>query len=152
MSKGSILDISIIMFMFVFFIVTSFLVLKIYKEFRTKLPENDVLTKIDNAFNIQINAIPLLIFASGIGSIILAFLIPTHPVFMPISIILLGFFIITSFFFKNFVYVFLTSNQMIELSNSYPLIANTVNNLHLIIGIIGFLIIIVMYSKSGMYE
>lgn len=158
MAKGSILDLAGIMLIVALLVITSFLIFKIYNGFRNvynpvTTEETQMLGKIDTGFGILINAIPIIIFASGIGSIILAFLIPTHPVFMPISIFLLVFFIITSFFFKTFVYNFISSNQISGISGSYPILVNIINYLPLIIGSFGFILIIVMYSKSsGGYE
>jgi len=88
----------------------------------------------------------------GISAIILAFLIPSHPVFFPLSIILLSVFILLSTMFKDVIYAFLTSDPFFSIANNYPTLGFIIDNLPYFIAIFGFILIIVMYSRTKVYE
>ena len=157
MSKGSILDLFSIIFIFSFIVVSLFLVFKVFEGIKNNIKieneiESNFISKTSTSFNIFVNSIPIVVTAAGVGSIILAFMIPTHPVFLPASVLLLVFFIVVSTTMKTFVFTFLSSEQMASLSNQFPFLASFLNNFPLVIGVVGFLIIIVMYFKRGSFE
>ena len=140
-------------------VISSFLILKFYSAFKEKYlslnpneEEISIIQKGQTLANIFVNAIPFAILTSGIGAIILAFLIPSHPIFLPVSIIMLTIFIVLSTIFSNFLWEFLNASPLVSIANQYPLVVNIVRYLPYIIGIIGTILIIVMYSKSGVYE
>ena len=140
-------------------IFISFIVFNLYNEF-----SNNLLEVIDNprvqnitargreAYDVLVSSIPFIFFGLGISAIILAFLIPSHPVFFPLSIILLSIFILLSTVFKDLIYTFLTSEPFFAIANNYPLLGFVVNNLPYLIAIFGFILIIVMYSRTRAYE
>lgn len=157
--KGSILDLGIIIFVLVVLVISSFLSAKFYTEFKTKFkamfPDETasaIFEKGDVAMGIWINLIPFLYFSCGLGAIVLAFFIPAHPIFMPISIIALVIFIIMSVAFTNVLWEFINSPLIIGIANQYPLVVSVIRYSPFIISVFGFLVIVVMYSKSGIYE
>jgi len=160
MPKGSILDLAGIIFLVCAFIISGFIVTKFYFTFKetylnTTNPtqvEQEILSKGETVSNVILGAIPFIIIASGIGAIVLAFLIPSHPVFLPISLIALIIFVVLSTAFSNFLWEFLNATPIVSIANQYPIIASIVKYLPYIIAIFGFILIIVMYSKSGVYE
>jgi hypothetical protein len=140
-------------------IFLSFIAFKLYNEF-----SNSLLGIIDNprvqnitaqgeaAYDILISSIPFIFFGLGISAIILAFLIPTHPVFFPLSIILLSIFILLSTVFKDIIYTFLTSEPFFAIANNYQFLGFVVNNLPYLIAVFGFILIIVMYARTKTNE
>jgi hypothetical protein len=139
---------------FVFFI--SFY---IYNQVSNKLAElidtpetSEILEKGQKTQDILVSSIPFLFFALGISAIILAFLIPSHPVFFPLSIILLSIFVLLSTMFKDITYTFLTTEPFLSIANNYPTLGFVINNLPYFIAIFGFILIIVMYSRTKVYE
>jgi len=159
MGKGSILDLAGILFLVCGLIIGGFLSFKFYSAFKEKysqMPmsetEQKILDKGTTSYNVLLGSIPFIIIGSGIGSIVLAFLIPSHPIFLPISIIALAIFTVLSTVFSNFLWEFLNAQPIVTIANQYPLIASIVQYLPYIITVFGIVLIIVMYSKSGSYE
>jgi len=155
--KGSILDLAGILFLVTGFVIGGFLSYKFYLAFKESYvpinqEEQTIMSKGETIYNILLNSIPFIVIGSGVGAIVLAFLIPSHPVFLPISIILLAFFVILSVVFSNFLWEFLNAQQIIVMANKFPLVASIVQYLPYIIVVFGIVLIIVMYSKSGGYE
>ena len=139
---------------FVFFIVAV-----VYNEISNKLNELINMSQVQNitsqggkAIDVFISSIPFIFFGLGISAIILAFLIPSHPVFFPLSIILLSIFILVSTMFKDVIYAFLTTDPFFSIANNYPMLGLIVSNLPYFIAIFGFILIIVMYSRTKVYE
>ena len=139
---------------FVFFIAAV-----VYNEISNKLNELINMPETQNitlqggkAMDIFVSSIPFLFFGLGISAIILAFLIPSHPVFFPLSIILLSIFILLSTMFKDVIYAFLTTEPFFSIANNYPMLGFVITNLPYFIAIFGFILIIVMYSRTKVYE
>jgi hypothetical protein len=157
--KGSILDLAGIIFLLTGMVIGGFLVFKFYTEFKEKYiqmelteGEQKIIEKGETVYKVLLGAIPFIIIGSGIGAIVLAFLIPAHPVFLPISIVALGMFVLLSVAFSNILWEFLNSLVIIDIANRFPLLVSIVQYFPYIIGVIGAILIIVMYSKSGSYE
>jgi len=139
---------------FVFFI--SF---HVYNQISEKLSELIDAPKVQNitsqgrkTYDILVSSIPFIFFGLGISAIILAFLIPAHPIFFPLSIILLSIFVLLSTMFKDLIYTFLTSDPFFTIANNYTLLGFIVTNLPYFIAIFGFILIIVMYSRKKVHE
>jgi len=152
MLKGSMLDLIFIMVFVIAVVIGGIISAKVYFSIADKLKENNMSVEIldegGKAINNFLNAVPIIILAMGVGAIILAFLIPSHPAFAPISFILLVLYMTISMTFSNVLYRFLSSESIVSVANQYPLLATIATNLHWIIGTIGFILIVVMYSKS----
>jgi len=159
MGKGSVLDLAGIIFLTCGLIIGGFIAFMFYTAFKEKYSEmsiseteQKILEKGVTIYNVLLSSIPFIIIGSGIGAIVLAFLIPSHPIFLPISILALAIFVILSTVFSNFLWEFLNSQPIIAIANQFPLIASIVQYFPYIIAVFGTLLIIVMYSKSGGYE
>lgn len=159
MAKGSILDLGAIIVIVAILVITWFLSSLIFNKFWEKYNETNpsqeeqhIMNKGSSAFNIGINMIPFVMIGSGIGAIVLAFLIPSHPVFLPLSIIALVIFMALSVVFSNVLYDFLNSSMLVGIANQYSLVVSIVKFLPHIITVFGVVIIIVMYSKAGRIE
>jgi len=157
--RGSILDLAGILLIICVLLIGSFIPFKFYEAFKERYAEMNVseqeqriLEKGESSYSVLLSAIPLIIIGAGIGAIILAFLIPSHPIFLPISILALAIFIVLSTVFSNFLFEFLSSTAIIDIANKFPLIASMVQYLPYVIAVFGAILIIVMYSKSGGYE
>jgi hypothetical protein len=131
----------------------------IYNEISNKLNELIDIPKAQNitaqgrkVYDILISSIPFIFFSLGISAIILAFLIPAHPVFFPLSIILLSIFVLLSTVFRDVIYTFLTTEPFLSIANNYPMLGFIVSNLPYFIAVFGFILIIVMYSRTKAYE
>jgi hypothetical protein len=162
--KGSLLDLGIPILILVAFVFSLFLISLFYGNIKTGLMNsvnstmrNDtfynttvpILNAGSSVFDIFINSIPLLVFGSGISMFILAFLIPTHPVFMPISIVVLIIYVVVSVVFSNILWAFINNSSIITIANNYPVVVGMIQFSPYIMAIIGTLLIIVMYSKRG---
>ena len=155
----SVTDLAGILVITTVIIFTFFIFATVYNEISNKLNELINMSQVQNitsqggkAMDIFISSIPFIFFGLGISAIILAFLIPSHPVFFPLSIILLSIFILVSTMFKDVIYAFLTTDPFFSIANNYPMLGLIVSNLPYFIAIFGFILIIVMYSRTKAYE
>ena len=148
------MDLGGVIFVLMVLVISGFLVAKVYTGFKTQFEEtvNDstsvqIVEKGSAVADVLLKAIPFIVIGIGISAIILAFMIPSHPAFMPISIIALLIFVLLSTIFSNVLYNFLLGDEIVGLANSYPLVVNMVKYLPYIITVFGFVLIIVMYSR-----
>jgi hypothetical protein len=155
----SIVDLAGILVITTAIIFTFFIAAILYSEISNKLNELINMSEVQNitmqgkkTYDILISSIPFIFFGLGISAIILAFLIPSHPVFFPLSIILLSIFILVSTMFKDVIYAFLTTEPFLSIANNYPMLGIIVTNLPYFIAVFGFILIIVMYSRTKAYE
>jgi len=91
-----------------------------------------------------------LIFTVGltIAAVIGAFLIPSHPVFFFISVLLLGMVMLIAPQFSNAWNMFIHDTSVSSIGNDYPIIVNIMENLPKIIFGMGSFIMLAMYAKS----
>lgn len=158
--KGSILDLTVIIAIMVGAVILGLIYFKLYNGFSdiflTMFPTDTVQQHIwsagNNAMATFMNMIPFLIIGSGIAVIVLAFLIPAHPIFVPLSIIVWIIYIVIAIIFSNFVWAFVNNADLIAIANQYPLVLMIVQNFPIIIAVFGMVIIIVMYAKSQEYS
>jgi hypothetical protein len=155
----SVVDLAGILVITTAIIFTFFISFYIYTQISEKLAEvidtpeaQEILEKGQKTQDIFVSSIPFIFFSLGIAAIILAFLIPSHPVFFPLSIIVLAVFVVLSVMFKDVIYTFLTTEPFFSIANNYPMLGFIVNNLPYLIAIFGFILIIVMYSRTRTYE
>jgi hypothetical protein len=164
MKKGSLADLGLLIVFAVVLVFSFFIISNMYSSFKTSYIQsvNDsgmydstqekIMasgTKVTDTF---INMTPFVILFIGIGAIILAFMIPVHPVFMPLSVFVLAVYIFLAAIFSNVLYAFITSDTMLPITNSHYIIAQLTTWLPHIIAIIGAVLIIVMYGQRGMAQ
>ncbi|MEM5853890.1 MAG: hypothetical protein QW228_05975 [Candidatus Aenigmatarchaeota archaeon] len=153
--KGTVSDLLIIMLV-VLILATTFGILyfisqKLNEGMSSVLP-NYALEKQEKAtigLGILFNSLPFLTIILGITSIILAFQIPAHPIFAPISIFILALYILLSTVFSNIFYNLGSNTILTSVFNQFPLVVYIMQYLPYVIAILGVLIIIVQYSKVG---
>lgn len=160
MRKGSIIDLSIIIIALSGTVIMGLIGFKLYQEtsnkFLTMFPTDEVQQHIwsagMNAEKTYMNMIPFLVIGAGLAVIVLAFLIPVNPIFVPISMIVWILYILVAIIFSNFTWEFVQNAQLITIANDYPLVLLLVQNLHWLVAVFGMITIIVMYSKSRSSE
>jgi len=156
--KGSLTDILSLMLFMAVVVIVAFLSLYIQTQANAGIiaaapayTQSSNSTYIMNqgvsSLGLIVGSIPFIIIGLGLASIISAFFIPSHPAFVPISIILLGFYTILATIFANIMWEFLNIAEILPLANGYPLLVSMVVNLPYIVTIFGGLLIIFMHSK-----
>jgi hypothetical protein len=98
------------------------------------------------AFTVFDTMMPFLFIGLVIASIILAFLIPTHPIFLVISII---FWVITAIVaaqFSNVFEQFANQSAIISSADKFPQTVSIFQNLPLIISVVGAVMLIAMFA------
>jgi hypothetical protein len=157
--KGSIQDLGTLIFIVTIFVTSSIFGAVLYFNLKSTIQPIDtanVTGKIfqsgDTIFSTWINSLGFIIICIGIGAVILSFFIPTHPIFLPVSIIMYVMYIILAVGFSNLLWEFLNTPGIVTTANQYPLMVYIVQYLPHIIAFIGFMIMLVMYSKRGIGE
>lgn len=89
----------------------------------------------------------LLLVGGAIAVILMAFMIPSHPVFFIISIILLLVFIVVVPQISNIYLQIAGTDSMVDLGNQYSTMTVIMQNLPLFFVVIGIIVMIVMYAK-----
>jgi len=164
MKKGSLADLGLLIVFAVVLVFSFFIIYNMYSSFKTGYIQavNDsgmydstqehILNSGTLVTDTFINMTPLIVLFIGFGAIVLAFMIPVHPVFMPLSIFVLATYIFLAAVFSNVMYDFITSDTMLPITNSHYIIAQLVTWLPHIIAIIGAVLIIVMYGQRGLAQ
>lgn len=80
-------------------------------------------------------------------AVVLAFQIPTHPVFFFLSIFVYVFLIIVCALFGNAFYDFATASEVVSYVNDFTIIPFVLNNFVRVMLVIGFSIGLIMYSR-----
>lgn len=90
----------------------------------------------------------LIAFAFGIGSIIFAFMYPSHPIFFVFGLVILIFSMITTPMISNVFETFSTSSTFASVTTNFPIINwLMINMLPIFMTITGFLMLIVLYTN-----
>lgn len=93
-----------------------------------------------------INGLPIGLFIGGVISLALASFVPVSPVFLPLGIILLVASVTFFVFLQDAIRNILTQAFFVPLALQFPLAAGILNNIALVVGIFGILMLIVMYG------
>jgi len=107
----------------------------------------DVLTQGVNAVNTFNYGFVIIMFGMGIAGIIFAWLVPTHPIFIILSIVMLMISVVILPIFSNAFETFSSNPTMSSAAASFPLMTYFMGNLLLIEVIFGALTMIVMYTR-----
>jgi len=103
----------------------------------------------DTVTTILVNAVPFIFVGMMVGALLMAYFIPTHPIFLPLSVLLLAISVFVSFYFSDVLYEFFHVEGISSYLNNFPLIVFMGKNLPLIVFGFGLLLIIVMYVRRG---
>lgn len=155
-NKGSVLDLFFVMVSIfvvgITILVGRFLWTEISPELTshfTSTTATSVVTTVTSGFAIMDYVFMFMAVGSGVGIIILAYVVDFHPIFIFFTIILLVFAILVAPSLSN---VFDEIGSTSELSDTlalYPMMDTFMSNYPLFIMVIGFLLMIVMYGKAG---
>ena len=154
--KGTVSDLLVIMLTAIILVTTLsiiyFVGTKTKEVFQQSGFETTYIEKSTGGLGILVNGIPFITIILGIVAIVLAFQIPAHPIFAPVSFFILALYVILSTFFSNIFYNLSNNTILTPVFNEFPLVAYLFQYLPYIIAIIGIIIIIVQYSKVGGVE
>lgn len=151
--KGSMLDIPIIIAVLAGGIIAVILGAYVLGEFSSAWTfGGDTQTILDagiNAFNVFDYMIVFFAVGVSLFSVASAFFIRTHPIFFIFSVVLLGIVIMFSAQVSNALDIFLTVPLLAATVNDFPLTLTLARNLPFFSLIVGIMIAIAMYGKSG---
>jgi hypothetical protein len=157
--KGSIYDLGGILVLLLALVISGFLAETFINSFAAEaanatigLPNSTnatgAITDAHTAVQTINGFIPMIVFFAALGAAIMAWFVPTHPIFFPISIILFAIFILLSTMFSNILWQFMTSANILPVAQNYNLIVQLIQNLPTLITVAGVIIIVFMYSKD----
>lgn len=157
--KGSIRDIGIIIAVFlvvsIIFFTVGYVYIQLDNAMRPALVaqglDNDsanmIFNKGQDSINIMINSIPFLIICLGMTAFILAFFIPVHPIFFPISLIIGILYTVVGVLATNVVYDYLNATVISVVAADHTVTVAFVRNFPHILTILWILLIAVQYGK-----
>lgn len=108
---------------------------------------SQILTDSNDAQDAIMSSVPFVIIGTGIATVVSAALIFAHPVFFPISLIMLAIFTFVSAYIANFLNAFYTTGPFVAVANAYPVIPSLVGNYPYITLGLGLLILLVQYGR-----
>jgi len=160
MKRGSIMDVFAIILVLAVGIVSFYVATIVTSGFTTAINQTStgqeyafnqsyIASKGNDAFNSMNLMIPFVVMLAGVAGVIFAFLIPSHPIFLPLSLITLLFLIVVSTVYSEALTAFTHSAGIIDTANKYALNEALITHLPFIVAIFGFIIIVVMYSRSS---
>jgi len=110
---------------------------------------NETLNIIETRYPSMLDGVFVFIFAGlWVISLVLSFMIDSHPIFFFVAIILLVFISISAIFAGNFFEELMSDSDLSDVSPSFPMTNWILNHLLIVVLLIGFSIIIVLYSKA----
>jgi len=83
---------------------------------------------------------------------ILAYRIPTHPVFLPVSIVFTMLIVLLGVIYADAFEQIAGTSAFQSAANSIPFASQFMTNLHWLLGVTSFIIIVAMYSSRGRSE
>lgn len=96
-----------------------------------------------------VGSIAFVIIGCGLAAVVGAFLIPTHPIFFPISLFLLAVFTVLSAYFANMIDAFYRNPAFLPYVNSQPILVFLVNNYALYVLAVGALILLAQFGRPA---
>lgn len=153
MMKGSMFDIIIagisLLVLGIGILVASVVMDSVQTSLNPLVPavSQDVLTQGVNAINTFNYGFVIIMFGLGIGGVIFAWLVPTHPIFIILSIMMLLISVIILPVLSNAFESFATNASMAPATANFPLMMYLMSNLPAIEIVFGILTIIVMYTR-----
>jgi len=150
--KGSLRDLILIIVAVFGLSVALFVGGKVYLGFRDTAQFNNS-TAFEQAAGSSLGvfntAIIFLLVGMVVASVVLAARIPANPIFLPISLILLVMVILIGTIMSNVFVEFAEVPAMQEVVNFLPQVTWVMKNMHIVMGVAGFVLVVAMYSTSG---
>jgi len=115
----------------------------------TSTVAGNALTNAETAINgVLVNVLPFIPIFMAIGALLLAYFIPTHPIFFPISLLVGTLTVLFSFYFSNIINEFFTvGGALTSYINNYSLVITVGQNLPTFAVVFVGLMMIIMYSR-----
>lgn len=155
MSKGTVLDLFIILVLLFSSAIGILVAARIYNSFNEAWTPSyaegtQIMSRADTA--VKTFNYGYLIFTLGLGlaAIIGAFMVPTHPIFFFLSLIMLGVVLLITPQFSNAYESFLGETEVSTIANDYPIMVNIMRHLPKILFGFGALVLVAMYGKINM--
>ena len=154
--KGSLQDILFIGVVLLFAGIVILIGFKVTSEINDQIQSNDVVeargkaaaTTLTNFYpGVIDNSFLFLTIALSIGALVLAALVRIHPIFIPIFIIALIFIILVSGILSNIYQEMAEEPGLISQADDLTFISKILTFLPLIVGVIGTLMMIVLYKS-----
>jgi hypothetical protein len=153
MPKGTILDLPVIVIMLFALGVSIFFGYKLLLEFISGTegylnPSNiALLERGKTAMQVFNYGFLFITVGFGIGAIIGAFMLDTHPIFLPFSIMMFIIFLFITAQFTNVFYEIASLVEFTAVTDAFPVIVTVFKNLPLILAVFGVIMLIVMFGK-----
>lgn len=159
MRRGSLFDVLVIMVLLLAFTMIALTLQMVNVRVTTALnstfhagsynttASDQILTSSVQASNTFTGTIPFVVFCMGLLVFVLAFQIPSNPIFLPFALLALAIYIVLATIFSNVLWAFLNDSALIALANGQPLLVNLVRYLPVIVGVLGFGTILAMNAK-----
>lgn len=135
---------------FVFMIVIGF---QLANDFKDKgifnISGTDFYPNIDRAFTALDYGVLMIVLAMGLGMIVSAFYINTHPVFFVIFLIMFIFIVAGAGPFSNFMMDMFGSDQLVNAANRFPVGLRISGDLPIYITVFGIVTGVILFAKIG---
>ena len=89
----------------------------------------------------------IIVIGGAIGSLILAWMVPSHPIFMLVSVIMLLLSVVVLPILANTYETFASTSEMASAAASFPLMNLLMSNMPLIGVVFGVMMMIVLYTR-----
>ena len=149
--KGSLFDMVIVMVVILITAITVILSSKILTGIQTVTTNETLNQTILNQGATALHAydygILFFVVAGFLSVVILAFMLRSHPAFLPVGIFVMVLLILLAAIVGNVYSVFVEQAEIVSTASSYPVTTQIFQNLPTIVLIFGAVIMIVIYSK-----
>lgn len=153
--KGTVLDLIVMVVILCAFFIAVLFGLKVYnemsgEEFWTQTTAGQTASQsLERTFDIMDYAFLFILVGSGIGTIISAFFIQTHPVFFVVSFLILIIMIAVSPIISNAFMEVAANEHFSTEADSMDIMMHSMGELPIVITVFGILVTIVLYAKYG---
>ena len=152
--KGTVTDILIAMVMLLIVSIVILFVVYIWSQITgngifQSATAKPIVSSVNTSFSFLSDAIVVMFFMSCFGAILLAYFVPSHPVFMVVAIAILIPLILVADVFANVWQQLVSTSFLAVVSNTYfPLVTMLFKFLPFISLAVSILLIVLMYSKA----
>lgn len=109
---------------------------------------NTIIMNGDRTTGLLLNLIPVVIIILGLASLYLAYLIPTNPIFLPVSIVVGIINIFMSALLTELMWALVNHPEIISISNQYEFLVGFIRYYTWIASALFGLLLIVIYARS----
>lgn len=152
--KGSMLDILIIGITLLAFSITILVAYVVMVNVQTTMGPQMMGAEAANALSQGVAAVQMfdysftIIFVGlGLASVIFAFLVPSHPIFIALSVLMLLIDMIVLPQFSNMYESVRGNGTLAASASTFPIMTSIMQNLPLVLAALGSLVMIVMYTR-----